>query len=562
MTRSIVVYLGWRLLTALLLNVLLIVAGIRLMYVDTPLTLYQSDDRLYDVPTGVYKDIQPDFMAHSGCEVYRSTANTPRYNDNPSQANALPPDWLTLTEQQTFTGYSPQKGFFTVRNYLNNEVNIWDVANQREIAAIVTPYHESWWSADERYVIHLGAGVQPRTLTVIDMETNGQITTPLPVDGYGSLSIKWSPYNDYFVYQHFADQGRLVGGVGTPRGEIVVLPRDIFSHYYTFDGSEIQWVAGDTAVRYWTGSDDSGFELLAFNFVSGVTTPLHTVQKRPSQISADGTMQAVFTSHAGGSYSIDVLDIPTNTTTPFIAHADDLGDPYPHPDGTWLSATFDAHPGAEREIRVAWMRPDGSDYGEYGNAAYEDIRHLEWATAEDSSRLSFVGVRSDGTYDLLVVDVATGAAQTIIMQAHDLLLKGDGQKYHVPDAYAYTDATGQWYLLRVDASFDAVYLLETPTYIHRLDRVESPDGQGYALMLHGEHPYRALALAQSGDTPTIIMNGLTQYGTPSWSPNGQYVRVLRAAGSNHMSHTLFLDRDGNAVNRLDFIQRGEWIRCD
>ncbi len=243
-------------------------------------------------------------------------------------------------------------------------------------------------------------------------------------------------------------------------------------------------------------------------------------------------------------YAIDLMNIDGTNRVPFIAQADDAGNPDWSPDGTRLAATWAVEKDDERRVKLSWIDVDGKNYHEL-DQGYTDIRDLNWSPNTDE--LAFTSSLGDG-YRVEMVDLNTAERTVLVEDSRQLYTT------YWCGSEGLEDCQGL-FSLRADA-----VQVSRPTL--------SPDGH-YAVFKTRRAYYgcqEELYLAQAdGSEPRRLRSRLCGLGNPVWSPDSQLIAFTQNKGKQVTMDVVTLSGDTVMSAPFTFPLWGtvtEWQACD
>lgn len=257
-----------------------------------------------------------------------------------------------------------------------------------------------------------------------------------------------------------------------------------------------------TTLLFWEELGSQNYRLNLWN--GGETAQTLLITPRPPFFPLDQPQsgRTAIYYEEDGQYHIDLMDADGTNRVPFIAHADDAGNPDWSPDGTRLAATWAEGEGDERRVKLSWIDADGANYHEL-DQGYADIRDLNWSPYTDE--LAFTSNQGKG-YQVEIVDLIT-AERTVLNE---------------PSRNLYTT-----YWCGSDGLEDCQGLFLLRAEAVQISRpVLSPDGLYAAFKTRRAYfsCHEELYLARAdGSEPRRLRSRLCGLGDPVWSPDSQSI---------------------------------------
>jgi hypothetical protein len=238
---------------------------------------------------------------------------------------------------------------------------------------------------------------------------------------------------------------------------------------------------------------------------------------------AEGSFVALHDITATDQQSIHLMNINSSELIPFITDVNDVGDP------VWLgeeyrtvAAVYARGSDIDRRIYLAWMDTQDRVYHEFTDPRYADFKDIQWSS--DGRYAVFQGFRRDTWFDVLLLDLATGQAHTLMTDLHsaaqfsfdDGVARVNFVWYNRAEEWGYSgfDWVGQevFRVPYIDGWIGAVRTYWSPTS-EQLAVLFS--GQGGTLVTAGQ-PFGPF---------TTFAPGLPFWSQFAWSPNGRLLIV-------------------------------------
>lgn len=434
-----------------------------------------------------------------------------------------------------FRGWSPDGRYF-VSQADPVSLTVWDSeTGERRFEQIGgIRMRDFWWSPDGNRLAFLHDDA-PFRLMLADITGGTTMSHRLPSD-FGVCgrpnTIIWSPDSQRAAHLHPVcnrDGIQLDVYNAADDDHFYNISANVFiSDRYTYldHPFPVGWSDDSARLLYWENLNERAYRLRAYRPAAATVETLLDTTRRPfypdaqlprdEDIGPTGDWFAHYREYPDGGYGIDLLSHDARATQPFIARADDLGDPAWHPDGEQVAAVYAQQIDGERVVRLAWMHADGSSYHEFSDPRYIDLIDLHWSP--DGAHIVIMGVHPGELYfDVLLIDTMSAAVVTL----KERLALHDHLSFDDPVARV----TFTWYDAARDAWGFSGFHSDGRLVFEAAPASEavfwgrafwSPDAGAVALKLRLDSG-EALAVARR-DQPGafLVSRGLSGLGDPVW----------------------------------------------
>lgn len=446
---------------------------------------------------------------------------------------------LQITHSNDFRGWSPDGRHFIVQS-AQNIMTIWSV---EPLTAIYRQsgrnWNEYWWTPDGEQIAYLLEEYDPvsgtsrgYTLYFNQVRAGKVAFFPLPLEynACGSTSGGyWSPSSPVFVHAYTCGSENIYLDLyQTDIDGSLPISSSVFPLLaYRRDASTVpvRW-QGDNLL-YWEHPAEGAYAYQAYNLGSGSVTTRLMAERPPffpieigdygAQTIHTDNRVALYREYSDGTYGIDLARSDGTARAPFIARADDLGNPYWHVSGERVAAVYAEETDSGRVVRVAWVNADGSGYGEYVHPRYIDYQNLVWSA--DGTRLLLNAIHADLTFDVLLLDVTTGGVQTLMER---IAMRGDTRADDPVAAFTFSwmDDGGLWHYGGFALDGSPVFHLRSGAYWLSYPRVFwSPDQRHVAVKLRTGLGEWLVVAARDTLRYRIVSYDLSGLGDPVWRGN-------------------------------------------
>ncbi|MBZ0284528.1 MAG: hypothetical protein K8L97_27565 [Anaerolineae bacterium] len=444
-----------------------------------------------------------------------------------------------------FNGWSPSNTYVAIENSSLNAIEFYETATGKKV--YTTDYWvDGWnfanrWSPDEQWIAYTWRHEKPDSGTYewgLTLANVGGTEWEFPIieGSYEELrdhELVWSPDSRFITLRYISGQENALtehmatfSMDGTRFDDLAWnVPPDVNppERYQQDPAPQWQPPIWEYSSQFFLDTrqvNADTYELIQyFPANDGMTVVADNLVKPAFYASAINQIGLYRREDTG--YRIDLIKSDGSNPLTFIEGATDAGDPVWSPDGKWVAVVWASGTGANREVTLTWMRPDGTERRDL-QADFTDVRDLRWV----GDSLAYIVWRKDEGNTVEIIDLVS-AERRSLSETYDTLPHLDYDAS--ANALSFMWQTPEGAFGRDIYNPDGTRLSHT-LMVGDMERpfkeFWSPDGQTVALKV-GQLGYRGLydemlVLAYpDGRKPVLVRSGLAGLGDPLWSPDSR-----------------------------------------